>query len=298
MKKNIYLTLIGGLGNQLFQYACGINLAYKLNAKLIIDDKTGFALDNIFKRKLSLPRKLKFNKINFVSLLFLFFIRLIKKFFFKNKVYLKILNFLIIDETNTRNYLDDFNSKVANAKYIYLIGFFQSEKYFYENKEKIFNNILSNEKANTKIIKLSKKIKKDSLMIGIRMYEDVPKNLRKSFGGIEGFDFYNKSINSFKKKFNKLKLFIFSTINNENWIKNKLNQKINFFNINKSSKLSDFETLILCSNFKKFIISNSSFYWWAASLASHKHKIKIIYSKKFINKSSIPKSWKTKFFIN
>ena len=71
MKKNIYLTLIGGLGNQLFQYACGINLAYKLNAKLIIDDKTGFAFDSIFKRKLNLPKKLKFNKIDFVSLLFL-----------------------------------------------------------------------------------------------------------------------------------------------------------------------------------------------------------------------------------
>ena len=44
MKRKIYITLIGGLGNQLFQYACAFNLASNLNAKLIIDDRGGFFL--------------------------------------------------------------------------------------------------------------------------------------------------------------------------------------------------------------------------------------------------------------
>ena len=67
MERKIYLTLLGGLGNQLFQYACGINLAYKLNAKLIIDYKTGFTFDNIFKRNLSLPQKLSLIKLIFLA---------------------------------------------------------------------------------------------------------------------------------------------------------------------------------------------------------------------------------------
>ena len=44
MKRKIYIKLIGGLGNQLFQYSCAKNLSIELNADLIIDDKSGFIL--------------------------------------------------------------------------------------------------------------------------------------------------------------------------------------------------------------------------------------------------------------
>ena len=287
MKKKIYLTLIGGLGNQLFQYACGINLSYELNAKLIIDDKTGFALDNIYNRKMGLPKKLMLHKTNFFQNIFLLILRAITKNFFRNKVYIKIFNLLIVDESNTNYYLEDFKLITSQFKYIYLIGFFQSEKYFIEHKVKINNRILNCMKNNSKINKLTKKIDFNSLMVGIRMYEEAPKNFRQQFGGIENFNFYNKSLKIFYKKYKKLKIFIFSTIPDKNYIYKKLNYPVNFFNIEKEKKLSDFETVIFCSNFKKFIISNSSFYWWAANLAKHKNNVKIIYSKKFINKSTV-----------
>ena len=50
MKRKIYVTLFGGLGNQLFQYACAVNLARSINAKLIVDDISGFIFDGKFKR--------------------------------------------------------------------------------------------------------------------------------------------------------------------------------------------------------------------------------------------------------
>ena len=49
MKRKIYITLIGGLGNQLFQYACAFNLAKNLKAKLIIDDKGGFFFKEVIR---------------------------------------------------------------------------------------------------------------------------------------------------------------------------------------------------------------------------------------------------------
>ena len=71
MKRKIYITLIGGLGNQLFQYACAYNLARKLNSELIIDDKSGFFFDKKFKRNISLPKNLKYQKANILNILFL-----------------------------------------------------------------------------------------------------------------------------------------------------------------------------------------------------------------------------------
>ena len=52
-KSPIYLRLMGGLGNQLFQYAAGRSLADRLEVELVLDDRyvvrksqhTGIALD-------------------------------------------------------------------------------------------------------------------------------------------------------------------------------------------------------------------------------------------------------------
>ena len=77
------------------------------------------------------PKKLLKNKISFFDILFLLFLRLIKKTFYKKKIFHKIFNYLIIDETKSKSYIENFYEKTKNENKIYLIGFFQSEKYFF-----------------------------------------------------------------------------------------------------------------------------------------------------------------------
>ena len=77
---------------------------------------------------------------------------------------------------------------------IYLIGFSKSEKYFFDHREKIVKKIFHN-----KFNKTKPKIKNNSVMIGIRMYEDVPYQDLKKFGGLENFKFYN-DLKLFKNK--------------------------------------------------------------------------------------------------
>ena len=48
MKRKIYLTLFGGLGNQLFQYACALNLSREIGADLVIDHISDlFLIENL-----------------------------------------------------------------------------------------------------------------------------------------------------------------------------------------------------------------------------------------------------------
>ena len=88
MKRKIYVTLFGGLGNQLFQYACAVNLARSINAKLIVDDISGFIFDGKFKRNLSLPNNFKINKANILEIFILILIRILKKIFFNKKLFI------------------------------------------------------------------------------------------------------------------------------------------------------------------------------------------------------------------
>ena len=290
MERKIYLLLVGGLGNQLFQYACAKNLAIKLNSQLIIDNKSGFYFDKNFKRNFALPNNFDYQKISILDSIIFFILKIIKKTLFKNKICFSFFNSIIIDETNQKKYINNFFSLTKNFKNIYLIGFFQSEKYFVENKKKILDLILKNKIKNKKLLKLKKKLNNKSVMIGIRLFEESPKNIKYNFGGIENFKFYNNSIKKIKIRLGSH--YVFTTSNDNKKIQDSLNRKVFIINSRNGFVANELDYLLLMSNFNNFIISNSSFYWWSAYLAEFNKKIKIVASKKFVNKSTIHKRWK------
>ena len=296
MKKKIYLYLCGGLGNQLFQYAAARNLAIKNNAELILDTVSGFITDFIWFNRFNLNLKFKNNK-NFYRIVFVFWIYRFYKIFFKKKLISKFFGYSLIDETSI-NYYEKKIININFNKNLYMMGFYQVDKYFLENSNTILKELRPKLPNNKNFLALKKKIiLKNSISIGIRIYQDVKnKNLLK-FGGLTDINFYEKAINIFKKKIHKPNFFIFSkdSADVKNFIKKLkiLSQyPINIITSDRGYS-GDSENLWLMSNCRNHIISNSSFYWWGAYFSRLNYKTtKVICADNFINQDTRPKTWK------
>ena len=126
----------------MFQYACAYNLK-KLKTELIIDDRTVFLINNL-KRNFSLPKNLTYRKANILEIFFLLIIRFIKKILINRRIFFSFNQFIFIDETKENKFITNFYNLTKHKKFIYLLGFFQTEKYFIETKSEILRKILNN----------------------------------------------------------------------------------------------------------------------------------------------------------
>lgn len=286
----VICSLFGGIGNQMFQYACAFSLATKLKRELLIDYsfyKTFKIyhpmsdLNNFFKIG-EINSSLVSGKINLISKSILY-----QKFIVKLP-YFNLFNKNIINESN-------FNvKKIKKKKIVYLLGYFQSELFF--NKKNILRKFnLNFEEGIDQSLK--RKIQQcNSVSIHIRRGDYLSKKLFEKNITLP-INYYKISIDFIKKKIPNPIFFIFS--DDIMWAKNVLKKELPFIHIVDNSKYKnsskiDFFLMSIC---KHNIIANSTYSWWAAWLNKNKSKIIIAPSdwkdKSLILKNNIqiPKSW-------
>jgi hypothetical protein len=272
--------MVGGIGNQLFQYAVARRIAYYHNEEIKFDISD---LENNQSRKFSLGR---FNIIG--SIASSEEIEYYKKYN-KNKLFNTIL-------LKKRKYIEEpsfaYWKKIQKVKGdVYLAGYWQSEKYFHDVKNILLKEIILKPEysCNGEIIDSIKNI--DSVSIHVRRGDYINNKNTHEFHGICDPGYFYKAVNEIGNVVSRPCLFIFS--DDIPWCRKNI-----LFNYPTTYvENEDFRDLQLMSLCRHNIISNSTFGWWGAWLNKNPKKIVLAPKKWFKNpkmngRDLIPESWR------
>lgn len=282
------VNIIGGLGNQLFQYAFAIAMKaefpdeeVKINTLCFrgYPLHNGFELDRIFNLKLPLATILDLYKTAYPWGNY--------RLWQIGHNILPLRKSMIWDTELKRDF--DFK-QIADRRYF--DGYWQSEKFFKNHKTEIrkaftFPPITGNE--NLKAIDFINQNK--TAFIHIRRGDYVNHPLYKDICTLE---YYKKSIDLLRSKYNYHNFIIFS--NDIKWCKGNLakflkNCEVLYADWNIGNKsYCDIQLMSMCD---AGIVANSSFSWWGAWLSDAKI---ILCPHKWINNSKldvdiIPSYW-------
>lgn len=250
----ITARLMGGLGNQLFQYATAYSIAKQKNTKLYLDDRAyhtnnqhgGYRLD-----KLRIPHlSLAADKL--------------KKPEWKIKVINKQTKFGFIDSKIIHE--SNFKSVAAVPEDALLLGYWQNSKYFsayLADLRRFFVPVSPSPKAVADSLIMQES---NSVSIHIRRgdYISNPEALRNH--GVCSIEYYKQAIGFILETVENPAFFIFS--DDISWVEENLSTLFIKNTCVYMKGNTQEEDLWLMSNARHHIIANSSFSWWGAYLAS------------------------------
>jgi hypothetical protein len=262
----IIVKIIGGLGNQMFQYAFYRFLKEKYgNVKVDITDffsynlHNGYVLEDFF--------NLKVEKANFYEILQL-------REENRKGVVCKIKRKLFGKKSSHINEEGFEFSLLSKKRDLYLDGYWGSEKYFKDIKNiihKEFTVRVDPDEQNQLMI--NKIAECESVSIHFRRGDYInDKNASKLFNNLT-MDYYNSAVIKISKSIKNPFLFIFS--DDPEWTQKNIKFSYPTIHVNINGTDRGYEDLRLMSLCKHNIIANSTFSWWGAWLNNNPDKIVI-----------------------
>lgn len=296
------VKILGGLGNQMFQFAFFLSVSRKSNDSQIDISSfsyyslhQGFELQEVFNLDLDdrlAPlgdlKKLKDNGKYFK------FRKILGKVLFRDtKRFVKSTHFV------QPNY-SKYDNTVFRKENVYFDGYWQSEKYFQSIKEEI-TNTFKWEAISGKNLETSRKMRQEnSVAIHVRRF-DKPKNLKEFFFRFKllflwrvcSQKYYVDAVNYMLKEIKEPKFYIFA--DNIAWVKEKLSVPDDHIIVDWNRNNKSHWDMFLMTQCKHNIIAMSSFSWWGAYLNSNPQKI-VVAPKKWALRFSkdidlIPDTW-------
>ncbi len=275
--KKIYINVMGGLGNQLYQYAFArrYELKYGKNIKLL-----SYFFWNKYIREVLLYKFTKNHQALGYHNGFQLDVFNIKK----QNIWLN--NLLYIFKFLTKN-INRYNEEECNRmpesifkdnkKDVYFFGYFGDIKYFEPYRDILLKELtLKNISEGCKIWKNKINSTKNSVSLHIMRGDYVinPVVKKSSFVLSEETDYCNKAIDYLKNKIGEINLFIFS--DDLEWVRNNMKfENANYVEYENQKKNSH-EDMFLMSECMHNITANSTFSWWGGWLNKNPDKIVII----------------------
>ncbi len=265
----IITRLIGGLGNQMFQYAVGRRLAHVLGTELKLDitefdnykPRTfrTYSLGNFnIREKFASPEEVA--ALTRPTMLERMRAKLLRRPPRPPRTYIREKHFHF--DPDILNLLDG----------VYLDGYWQSEKYFSDIAEIIRREFTVKVPQTGKNQELGEQINsRESVSLNVRRGDYVSNPRINKLFGCCGLDYYLRRVEFINSKVKNAHFFAFS--DEPQWVADNLKLPCSMTIVDHNNTSMEYEDLRLISQCKHHIIANSSFSWWGAWLNPRKDKM-------------------------
>lgn len=286
----IIVRLMGGLGNQLFQYAAGRRLSHKHGVELKFDT-SGFVND---------PLQRSYNLYHFNVCGSMANGEEVALFNPENRLKRLVGRLLGRPRIGGVFYARDFifEEQILNAPAdLYLIGYWQSERYFRDIESIIRAELTVNDPLQDKDRDIATVMgNTESVALHVRRADYVLDSRTSKRYGTCDLGYYQRCIESVTERVATPHFFVFS--DDMAWARAHLNIKFPTTFVEHNDDASNYQDLRLMSLCRHNIIANSSFSWWGAWLNNNPDKL-VLAPHKWLQdpehepEDIIPASWIT-----
>src|SRR5665213_1966567 len=280
----IYVRLMGGLGNQMFQYAVGRELAVTRGVGLVLD-KSHY----LNQPKDEVPRTYELDCFDLPAKQTEKAIETVGE---RPTLEQKFSRKPVLIQEKAFN----FDPEVIKApKNCLLVGYWQSEKYFINHAAQIRQDFTFIKQLSPTRNELSKQIAQTANSVGLQVRRSDFANhvISSQFHGLVPMDYYQKAVTYLAGKLESPTFFVVS--DDSQWCRQnlKLGHPTVFVDHVPDTGHEDMNLLSQCQH---QIIANSSFGWWAAWLNKYEQKV-IIAPKNWFKADNVntadllPETW-------
>lgn len=279
----VIVRLIGGLGNQLFQYAAARRLSILHQTTLKLDISAfehyelrryslgSFRIQEVFATPEEIAEVKGTSKKGLAKIAF----RLIRKLqpYYRRPVF-------------RQPRLRPFDPNIMKTpKHVYLDGYWQSEKYFVGIQDVIRREFTVKVEQDSQSRKIAEQIASaQSVSIHVRRGDYISNPRVSQVHGVCGLDYYKRCGQLIADTLGPSHFFVFS--DDTDWVTQNLHLDYPTTLVTHNDATKDHEDLWLMSMCQHNIIANSSFGWWGAWLNVNPSKI-VLAPRRWFNDPSL-----------